>query len=127
MHFQLKNKQTKLIHVVRGKILDVVVNLKSNSKILVKKVIFFLKKVTYCLFQKFYAHGYECLTKKCIVFYIIWKSIEIQKNESGIPFDDKKLKIKWKTKNPIISKEICHIIVLRYLKKLLKDYNYHKG
>ena len=75
---------------------------------------------------KFYAHGYECLTKKCIVLYHLEKYRD-PKNESGIPFDDKKLKIKWKTKNPIISKEICHIIVLRYLKKLLKDYNYHKG
>ena len=32
LHFQLKNKQTKLIHVVQGKILDVVVNLKKNSR-----------------------------------------------------------------------------------------------
>ena len=31
MHFQLKNQQTKLIHVTEGKILDVVINLKKNS------------------------------------------------------------------------------------------------
>ena len=32
LHFQLKNKQTKMIHVVDGKILDVVVNLKKITK-----------------------------------------------------------------------------------------------
>ncbi len=30
MHFQLKNKQSKFIYVVEGKILDVAINLKKN-------------------------------------------------------------------------------------------------
>ncbi len=30
LHFQRKNKQTKIIHVIEGKILDVVVNLKKK-------------------------------------------------------------------------------------------------
>jgi len=32
MHFQLRNKQTKIISDISGKILDVAVNLKKNSK-----------------------------------------------------------------------------------------------
>ena len=32
LHFQLKNKQTKIITVISGKILDVAVNLKKGSK-----------------------------------------------------------------------------------------------
>ena len=103
MHFQLKNKQTKLIHVVKGKILDVVVNLKSNSKNFGKKSYFLLKEGDMLFIPKFYAHGYECLTKKCIVLYHLEKYRD-PKNESGVPFDDKKLKIKWKTKKPILSK-----------------------
>ena len=39
MHFQIKNKQTKIITVLSGKILDVTVNLKKDSKILVKNTI----------------------------------------------------------------------------------------
>ena len=93
MHFQLKNKQTKLIHVVRGKILDVVVNLKSNSKNFGKKSYFLLKEGDILFIPKFYAHGYECLTKKCIVLYHLEKYRD-PKNESGIPFDDKKTKNK---------------------------------
>ena len=32
LHFQKINQQTKLVHVIEGKILDVVINLKKNSK-----------------------------------------------------------------------------------------------
>ena len=32
MHFQLKNMQTKIISVISGRVLDVAVNLKKNSK-----------------------------------------------------------------------------------------------
>ena len=108
MHFQLKNKQTKLIHVVKGTILDVVINLKNNSKNFGKKSYYLLKEGDMLFIPKFYAHGYECLTKSCIVLYHLEKYRD-PKNESGIPFDDKRLQIKWKTKNPIISKrDISH-------------------
>ena len=45
MHFQLKNKQTKIITVLSGKILDVTVNLKKNSKNFGKKYYFFMKNL----------------------------------------------------------------------------------
>ena len=41
LHFQTKDKQTKLIHVVKGKILDVVVDLKKIQIILVKFISIF--------------------------------------------------------------------------------------
>ena len=44
MHFQRKNKQTKIITVLSGKILDVSVNLRKNQKILVKFFIFTCQK-----------------------------------------------------------------------------------
>ena len=68
---------------------------------------------------KFYAHGYECLTKKCIVLYHLEKYRD-PKNESGVPFDDKKLKIKWKTKNPIISKRDMSHNSFEMFKKTIK-------
>ena len=115
MHFQLKNKQTKLIHVVKGTILDVVVNLKNNSKNFGKKSYYLLKEGDILFIPKFYAHGYECLTKSCIVLYHLEKYRD-PKNESGIPFDDKRLQIKWKTKIQLFQKEIYLIIVLKYSK-----------
>ena len=51
---------------------------------------------------KYYAHGYECLSETCKVLYHL-DSYRDQKNESGLSYNDKKLKIKWKTKNPIIA------------------------
>ena len=36
LHFQIKNQQTKLLHVMEGRIIDVVINLKKNPQILVK-------------------------------------------------------------------------------------------
>ena len=41
MHFQLKHKQTKIITVLSGKIMDISINLKKNSKHFGKKYYFF--------------------------------------------------------------------------------------
>lgn len=103
MHFQLKNKQTKFIYVIDGKILDIVINLKKNSKNFGKKSYFYLNDGDMLFIPKHYAHGYECLTKKCKVLYHLEKYRDA-KNESGLLYNDPKLKIKWKTKKAIVSK-----------------------
>ena len=51
LHFQLKNKQTKIITVISGKILDIAVNLKKALKILERFIIFCLMKGTQFIFQ----------------------------------------------------------------------------
>ena len=117
MHFQLKNKQTKLIHVVQGKILDVVVNLKKNSRNFGKVSHFLLSEGEMLFIPKFYAHGYECLSKNCSVYYHL-ENYRDAKNESGIQYNDKKLKIKWKTKKPILSKrDTSHLSFSDFKKK----------
>jgi dTDP-4-dehydrorhamnose 3,5-epimerase len=102
LHFQKKNKQTKVIYVIDGKILDVVVNLKKNSKNFGKIYKFYLSKGDVLFVPNFYAHGYECLTKNCQVLYHL-DNYRDAKNEDGINLKDKKLKIRWLTKKPIIS------------------------
>ena len=63
MHFQIKNQQTKLLHVTEGKIIDVVINLKKSPNF--GKVSKFLLNDGDMLFiPKHYGHGYECLSKK---------------------------------------------------------------
>ena len=102
MHFQLKNKQTKIITVLSGKILDVTVNLKKNSKNFGKKYYFLMKEGQSIYIPNFFAHGYECLSKNATILYHLDNYRDV-KHEAGLPFNDKELKIKWKTKKPILS------------------------
>ena len=102
MHFQLRNKQTKIISVISGKILDIAVNLKKNSKNFGKVYYFFLNEGDTVYIPNHFAHGYECLSKNSTILYHLDNYRDV-KNESGIPYNDKTLKLKWKTKNPIIS------------------------
>ena len=103
LHFQIKDKQTKFIFVADGKIMDVVVNLKKTSRDFGKVSKFILKEGEALFIPGFYAHGYECLSKSCSVLYHLEK-YRNPKYESGIKFKDKKLKIRWKTIKPILSK-----------------------
>ena len=103
LHFQRSNKQTKIIHVIDGKILDIAVNLRKKSKNFGKVYKFILKKGDILFVPNFFAHGYECLSNKCTILYHLDNYRDV-KNEDGIIFNDKKLKIKWITKRPILSK-----------------------
>ena len=120
LHFQKKNQQTKLIHVTEGKILDIVINLKKNSKYFGKVSRFILNEGDILFVPKFYAHGYECLTKKCIIFYHLEKYRDAM-NEGGISFNDKKIVNTWKTKKPILSKRDKTLITFKDFKKKHKS------
>jgi len=103
LHFQTANKQTKVIHVVHGTILDVAVNLKKNSKNFGKVYMFKLNQGDTLIVPNSFAHGYECLSNKCTILYHL-DNYRDAKNENGIIFNDEKLKIRWITKRPILSK-----------------------
>ena len=120
LHFQKKNQQTKLIHVTEGKILDIVINLKKNSKYFGKVSRFILNEGDILFVPKFYAHGYECLTKKCTIFYHLEKYRDSM-NESGISFKDKKIFNAWKTRKPILSKRDKTLITFEDFKKKYKS------
>jgi dTDP-4-dehydrorhamnose 3,5-epimerase len=102
LHFQLKKKQTKIITVMSGKILDVAVNLKKNSSNFGKVYYFLLNEGDSVFIPNHFAHGYECVSKNSTIIYHLDNYRDV-KNENGVPYNDKTLKIKWKTKNPIIS------------------------
>ena len=103
MHFQLKNKQTKIISVISGKILDVAINLKKNSKYFGRIYYFILNEGDSVYIPNYFAHGYECLSKNSTILYHL-DNYRDANNEHGIPYNDKTLKIKWKTNKPILSK-----------------------
>ena len=120
LHFQKKNQQTKLIHVTEGKILDVVINLKKNSKHFGKVSKFILNEGDILFIPKFYAHGYECLSKKCTILYHLEKYRDV-KNEGGISFKDHKISNIWFTKKPILSKRDKSLITFNDFKKKYKS------
>ena len=118
MHFQLKNKQTKIISVLSGKILDVSINLKKKSKNFGKKYYFLMEEGQSVYIPNFFAHGYECISKKATILYHL-DNYRDKKNESGLPFDDSHLKIKWKTKKPILSpRDKKHMSFLEFKKNI---------
>ena len=119
LHFQIKNQQTKLLHVTEGKIIDVVINLKKNSKNFGKVSKFFLYEGDMLFIPKHYGHGYECLSNKCTVLYHLEKYRDA-KYESGINYYDKKVKSIWVTKKPILSKRDKSLISFNEFKKKYK-------
>ena len=105
LHFQSKNTQDKFISVVKGKILDVVVDLRKNSKTFGKyyKVILSENKAKYLFVPKGFAHGFLGLDNENIVLYSC-SNYRSPKYEKIIKWNDKDLKIKWGIKKPILSK-----------------------
>lgn len=103
LHFQTSNKQTKFIHVIKGRILDVIVNLDKRSRQFGKVNSYYLDEGDTLVVPNRYAHGYECLSKTCTVLYHLDNYRNIR-GENGIFYKDKDLNIKWITKKPIISK-----------------------
>ena len=96
----IHSQQSKFLYCIEGKILDVVINLKKKSKNFGKVSRFILNEGDILFVPKFYAHGYECLTKKCTIFYHLEKYRD-SINESGISFKDKKIFNTWITKKLI--------------------------
>ena len=106
LHLQTKNSQGKFISVIKGKIFDVVVDLRKKSKTYGKSfsVILSEKNAKSIFIPPGFAHGFCTLSKENYIVYSCTKYRDA-KHETGIRFDDKDLKIRWPIKNPIISKK----------------------
>ena len=106
LHLQTKKSQAKIITVVHGKILDVVVDLRKNSKTYGKYFsIQMSENSDFSLFiPENFAHGFLCLSKNCSIYYKC-TNYRDKNSETTIIWNDKKLDIKWPVKNPILSKK----------------------
>ena len=104
LHIQVKKSQAKIITVTHGKILDIAVDLRKNSKTFGKYVsIEMSHKDDFSFYiPKGFAHGFLCLSKECTVNY---KCSEYRdpKYEKTLNWNDKAINIKWPTKNPTLS------------------------
>ena len=104
LHLQKKFQQDKFVSVIKGKIFDVVLDLRKKSNTYGKyhSIIVSDKNSTSLFVPAGFAHGYYCLEKENIVLYGL-TNYRSKKNELGILWNDKTLKIKWPIKKPIIS------------------------
>ena len=101
---QKNYQQGKYISVVKGKIVDVVVDIRKNSKTYGRhfRIILSNKNSTSLFIPEGFAHGFGGLDKENIVVYSC-TNYRYKKGEKGILWNDKSLKINWIIKNPIIS------------------------
>ena len=106
LHFQNKTQQDKLVSVIKGKIFDVVLDLRKNSKTYGKQysIILSEKNSKSIFIPAGFAHGFCGLDKENIVIYGL-TNYRSKKSEVGILWNDSSLKIKWPTKKPILSKK----------------------
>ena len=104
LHFQKKKPQGKFISVIKGKIIDVVVDLRKNSKTYGRhfKIILSERNCTSVYIPGGFAHGFGGLEKENIVIYSC-TNYRYKKGERGILWNDKVLKIHWGIKKPILS------------------------
>ena len=104
LHYQLNKPQGKFISVIKGKILDVALDLRKNSKTFGKHFKVFLseKNCTSIYIPEGFAHGFSCFGKENIVIYSC-TNYRNTSGERGILWNDKTLSIDWKIKKPIVS------------------------
>ena len=104
LHYQNNKPQDKFITVIKGRILDVVVDIRKNSKTYGKhfkiELSEFNSKILFV--PKGFAHGFLGLEKENIVVYSL-SEYRNKKGEKSLLWNDDKLKIKWGIKKPIIS------------------------
>jgi dTDP-4-dehydrorhamnose 3,5-epimerase len=123
LHIQTIKSQAKLITVSHGKIFDVAVDLRKNSKTFGKYLSLKMSdKDDFSLFiPSGFAHGFMCLSKNCVINYKC-SSYRNKESEKTLKWNDDNLNIKWPIKKPILSKKDKDGLNLSDFKKLKLKY-----
>tara|TARA_B100000963_G_C22561580_1_gene641626 strand:- start:849 stop:1382 length:534 start_codon:yes stop_codon:yes gene_type:complete len=105
-HFQYKYQQAKFVSVLKGKILDYVIDLRKNSKTFGQtfKIILSDKNCISLYIPEGFAHAYYSYEKLNIVYYKLTNYYK-PNFENGINLLDNSLNIKWPKKKFHISKK----------------------
>ncbi len=106
LHIQTKNPQGKFVTVIKGKIFDVVLDLRKKSKTFGKVYCCMLseKNSNSIFIPAGFAHGFQSLDKDTYIIYSCTKYRD-KKSEITIDINDNNLKIKWPSKIQILSKK----------------------
>ena len=120
-HFQYKNKQSKFVNVVKGRILDVVIDLRKNSKTFGKsfKIILSKNNALGLFIPRGFAHAYYSFEKENIIYYKL-DNYYSPKFESGIVYNDKSINIKWPNKKMLVSEKDKKLITIKEFKSRFK-------
>ena len=104
LHIQTTNSQAKIITVTHGKIFDVAVDLRKNSKSFGKYVSLIISSKDDFSFYipKGFAHGFLCLSKECTINYKC-SNYRMPRSEKTLSWNDPDINIKWGIKNPLLS------------------------
>jgi len=121
LHIQTKNSQGKFVKVIKGKIFDVSVDLRKNSKTFGKvfKCILSETNSKSIFIPPGFAHGFQALGNENYIIYSCTNYRE-KNYEVTIDFKDNILKIKWPYKKQILSKKDKNgISLIEYKEKYL--------
>jgi dTDP-4-dehydrorhamnose 3,5-epimerase len=106
LHIQSKKAQAKIITVTHGKIFDIAVDLRKNSKSFGKYVSLIMSDKSDFSFYipEGFAHGFLCLSKVCTVNYKC-SQYRVSTSEKTLRWNDPIVNIKWLIKKPILSEK----------------------
>jgi dTDP-4-dehydrorhamnose 3,5-epimerase len=105
MHFQQQpKKEAKLVRCTRGKIFDVIIDLRPDSSTYCRWEGVELSEDTHraLYIPEGFAHGFQTLENSCEVFYQMYEFFAPE-CASGVRWDDSAFCINWPLANPIIS------------------------
>lgn len=106
LHYQIKKTQGHLVTLIKGKIFDVVVDLRKSSPT-------FKDYASYELSEKGErqiflppgcAHGFQVLSKEALILYKC-TNFYSPKDERGILWNDPFLNIDWPNNNPVVNEK----------------------
>jgi len=107
LHYQVEPKaQAKLVHVLSGKILDVIVDIRNGSPSFGKHIAIELSESSkkQVWIPVGFAHGFSVLSDEAEVAYLV-SGFYSKREERGIIYNDNDLNIDWKVNNPIVSEK----------------------
>ena len=121
-HFQSKFKQAKFVSVLKGRILDCVIDLRNKSKTFGKVFCIELSEnnCKSLYIPEGFGHAYYSFSKLNIIYYKL-SNYYHPKYEDGILWNDKNLKYKWPAKKPIVSKKDKQLGTFKDFKILYKS------
>ena len=118
---QTKKSQDKFLSVLKGRVLDVAVDLRKNSKTYGKhfKIILSENNGKHLFVPKGFAHGILGLDKENILHYAC-SNYRDSKSEISIKWNDIDLKINWGVNKPIMSRKDKSALSFKDFKKIKK-------
>ena len=121
LHYTIFKPQSQLLTVLDGVIFDCVVDLRKNSKTFKKAFTFILsdKENNQIYMPPGMAHGFCVMSKKAVLHYNSSETYDA-KNEGGLLWSDKSVKIRWPIEKKIISQRDKNFMNLEQIIKTKK-------